>query len=933
MTPVAFRRLGTVATASLFAVAATRLLVAAEPNNLDPVVRAAAAVYEGVRVETLPNGLRVFLKPIPGSPTVSTMMAYKVGSSDEELNATGLSHYLEHLMFKGTEKLMPGDIDRLTQRSGGRNNAYTTEDMTVYHFDFAADQWETGLAVEADRMRNLRIDAKHEFEQEKGAVISELQMNEDQPYDLEYKVILPELFGKTTPYGHPVIGEREHVKGATAAVIKGHYDRWYYPNNASLIVCGGFDEAKALAKIKDLFGSIPKGELPARKQAPPAETRSQPVHKEMPSKFDVPRMIMGFNSVRQGDPDYYSLEVASAVLSNGRTSRLYKKLVEETNVASEIACGQNTGRYPGWFAVQLELLKGQPRDKAEQLVLDEFKKLADEPVSTAELNRVRRTMLSGAVFGREGVHELADSIARGVTVNDLNYLKNYLVKINSVTPADVQAVAKKYLDASKRVVVWSVPQASGGGADKAKDKPGAMPTALRGHGVARMPTALRGHGTRLSRGAEAGGSTFSLKGTKRVQLPNGLTLLLLENHRLPIVVADAYIRNVRLTEPENMAGVANLVGSMLDEGTATRSGPQIATTIEDVGGSLTFGAAGGSVKVLSPDRTLGLELLIDCLTRPSFPSDALERKRAQTLSAIDDAEKRADAQAQRKFSEMVYGPAHPMGRPAIGKRPVVEKLTGHDCRTFHAARFLPNLTILAIVGDFDSQKVVDEVTKLTAHWKSQTPIKPELPAVQKPAEFKQTVLTMPQAEQLYFFMGHPGIRRDNPDFYKLLVMDNVLGTGPGFTDRLSAQLRDREGLAYSVSAAITSTAGEQPGTFTCYISTFPDKFAAVKDGFLKELRRIRAEPPTAEEVEDAKKYLLGSVAFKFTTNDAVASQLLLVERHHLGFGYLDDYKSAVAAVKPADVLAVARKYLDPEHMVLVAAGAVTPDGKPMARPK
>src|SRR5205085_6278594 len=162
-------------------------------------------------------------------------------------------------MFKGTEKIMPGDIDRMTLRFGGKNNAYTSEDYTIYHFDFAADEGAATmrqvLGVEADRMRNLRIDAQHEFEQEKGAVISELEMNEDQPYDLEYKVILPELFGKTTPYGHPVIGEREHVKGATAAVIKGHYDRWYYPNNASLIVCGGFDEAKAIAKIKELFGS------------------------------------------------------------------------------------------------------------------------------------------------------------------------------------------------------------------------------------------------------------------------------------------------------------------------------------------------------------------------------------------------------------------------------------------------------------------------------------------------------------------------------------------------------------------------------------------------------------------------------------------------------------------------------------------------------
>ena len=161
-------------------------------------LRAAAALYEGIRTETLPNGLRVYLKPVPGAATVTTMVAYKVGSSDEDLDNTGLSHYLEHLMFKGTDKIMPGDIDRVTLRNGGQNNAYTSEDYTIYHFDFAADRWEVALEIEADRMRNLRIDAKHEFEQEKGAVVSELEMDEDQLYDLESKTIVPLLFALGT---------------------------------------------------------------------------------------------------------------------------------------------------------------------------------------------------------------------------------------------------------------------------------------------------------------------------------------------------------------------------------------------------------------------------------------------------------------------------------------------------------------------------------------------------------------------------------------------------------------------------------------------------------------------------------------------------------------------------------------------------------------
>src|SRR5262245_61199788 len=321
----------------------------------NPALKAAAALYEGIRTETLPNGLRVYLKPVPGSPLVTTMVAYKVGSSDEDLDHTGLSHYLEHLMFKGTDKIMPGDIDRQTLRNGGANNAYTSEDYTVYHFDFAADLWDIALRIEADRMRNLRIDEKHEFQQEKGAVIEELQRNEDEPWGLEYKAILPLLFGAKAPYGHPVIGEREHVRKATAEVIKAHYDKWYHPNNAALVVCGGFDPDKALAKVKELFGPIPQGTLPQRKLAAPAE-RTGPVRHEFPSKFEVPRLLFGYNGVRRGDPDEPALDVLAAVLGSGKTSRLYKRLVEGEEIAKEVAAGNQPGRYPGWFAVQAELL-------------------------------------------------------------------------------------------------------------------------------------------------------------------------------------------------------------------------------------------------------------------------------------------------------------------------------------------------------------------------------------------------------------------------------------------------------------------------------------------------------------------------------------------------------------------------------------------------
>ncbi len=879
----------------------------------DTAATMAASLYDGIRTETLPNGLRVFLKPIPGSPVVTTMVAYKVGSCDEDEDATGLSHYLEHLMFKGTDKFLPGDIDRMTQRSGGRNNAYTTEDLTNYHFDFAAENWDTALRIEADRMRNLRIDNRHEFQQEKGAVISELEMYEDRPLDLEIKALLPALFGKKAPYGHPVIGERDHVKGATAEVIKNYYDHWYHPNNAALVVVGGFEVDKALARIKELFGSIPSAELPERKASSPFAV-TKPVRIEIPSKFDVPRMVMGFPGVKVGEPDYYALEIAQAVLSGGKTSRLYKKLVEGTQVTSDASASNNAGRHPGWFGISVELLQGKSRDVAEELVLAELKRLADEPVSDAELRRVKQGIVASAIFAREGVHELADSIARGVTLADLDYLKSLLPRLMAVTAAEVQAAAKKYLDPNRRVVVWSVPQATTG-------RGGAS-----GAGPSREPA------KRASKSSASVGA-YDIKRTRRVELPNGLTLLLLENHRMPIVAADAFVRNVRLSEPADKAGIVSLTGAMLDEGTTTRTGDQIATAIEDVGGSLSLTSSGGSVKVLSKDRALGLQLLLDCLIRPSFPKDALERIRAQTLSAIDDAEKQPAERAQQTFAAMIYPEGHPLGRPPLGTKAVVNSLTAADCMAFHTSRFLPNATIVAIAGDFSADEVIDEIKRLTADWKPGPMPKLQLPAVEKRSEPTQKVISMPDSSQLYFYLGHPGIKRTNPDYHKLLVMDYVLGTGSGFTDRLSSRLRDRQGLAYTVSANITSSAGDERGAFTCYIGTYSDKFAVVKDAFLDELHRIRTEPATEAEVEGAKQYLLGSLAFRFTTGSSVAGQAVALERFGLGFDYFDRYRKEIAAVTPADVLAVAKKYLTPDALCLVAAGAIDANGSPLAKPR
>jgi zinc protease len=893
------------------------------------LVKTAQGMFKNLQRVTLDNGLRVYLLPIPGAPTVTTMVAYRVGSADEEKDQTGLSHYLEHLMFKGTDKLLPGDIDRLTQRNGGQNNAYTSEDKTVYFFNFAADRWHIALEIEADRMRNIRIDEKHEFEQEKGAVIAELDAGEDQPWDLEYKTILTLLWPKDSPYSHPVIGQREHVRGATAEIIKRHYDKWYYPNNAALVVVGGFDPDEALKKIKELFGPIPKGDLPPRKEPTFYPERKEPVRKEFESKFDVPRLMIGFNGVTVGSADDPVLDVIHTILSSGKTSRLYHKLVEDERIASEVATGNESGRYPGWFGIYVELLKGKDRKQAEELVFAELRRLASEPISDAELNRARRKILASFVFSRESVMSMARAIADTSiypVAEDVGaFFRDYLDAILKVSKDDIQRVAQKYLDPKKAAIVWSVPK------DEKKQGRGELtrPELTR----PALATWARGKGLLASRQwlrAEGGAAgSFSLTAAQRVVLPNGLTVILLEDHRLPIVVASLEVADVRLREPVEKLGVATLMGNLLEEGTTKRTGKEIAALIEDTGGSLSLGSTGGSVRVLTPDTDLGLGLLFECLKTPSFPAEALERNREQQLSAIADAETQPRTRARQLFLATVYGD-HPLGRPPLGKAEIVEKLTADDVRAFHATAFAPNFATIAIVGDFQAEAMIKKIEALTQDWKKSPLAKPEVKAPPQPQRGEK-IVSDANAAQVHIFIGHLGITRDNPDYYKLLVMDNVLGVGPGFTDRLSANIRDRLGLAYTVTASITGSAGKEPGAFTGFVGTFPKNYLDVKRAFLKEIDRIRDEQPTPQEVDDAKKYLLGSLPFRFTTLSAIAGELLAAERYGLGFNYLEKFRKEVAAVTPADVQAVAKQYLNPQGLVIVAVGAIDSNGKPLTK--
>ncbi|HXI92240.1 MAG TPA: pitrilysin family protein [Blastocatellia bacterium] len=417
---------------------------------------------------------------------------------------------------------------------------------------------------------------------------------------------------------------------------------------------------------------------------------------------------------------------------------------------------------------------------------------------------------------------------------------------------------------------------------------------------------------------------------ERVELPNGLVLLLSENHSIPSVSINAIVRAGSRFETDEKAGLASLIGALLDAGTTSRTSQQIAETIEAVGGQLgTFGdyqSSGAVVRLLSKDAFIGLGVTADLLMNSTFPDDKvhqeIDRRVAQIKARLDVPR----TQASDVFNEIVFKGA-PRHRPPIGYAETVKTLTRADVEGFYRRHYIPQNTMLAIAGDIDKNEVKGMVEATFGKWLCAAEFgTPEVPWPHRQNVPLERFVTASK-EQVNVIIGHVGIERNNPDYYILLVMDTILGSSPGFTSRIPRILRDEQGLAYSTFSNITSSAGLDPGRFVAYIGTAPENLDRAISGLRGEIMRIVEGGVTAEELEAAKLYLTGSFVFHFQRNSQIAEFLLEAEVYGLGFDYLEKYPELIRAISVEDVTRVTRKYIDPQNLTMVVVGPVDEHGK------
>jgi zinc protease len=400
---------------------------------------------------------------------------------------------------------------------------------------------------------------------------------------------------------------------------------------------------------------------------------------------------------------------------------------------------------------------------------------------------------------------------------------------------------------------------------------------------------------------------------------NGLRLLAVRNPGVATfacsVVLDVSVKD----EAPGDEGLANMVGSCLDEGTTRRSALSLAEAVERIGGSLETTTSGGLLECPAEECNKAMRLLREVVTSPSFPLREVRRVRCEVLTGIESDKDDPRTVAGRRYRKEIYK-RHPFARPQYGFARTVNSFKPSDLRRFHGKWFTPQGGFATAAGPGAVETTLDQLERVFGSVTGETVEHGDPPAVAMPADRVDIHLPM-KREQVHVYLGHVGIRRSDPDFYALSVMDHILGSGPGFTSRISRRLRDEMGLCYSVHAGITFSAGLEPGCFTAYIGTSADHRQEAVDGFLEEIVRIRSELPTEEELRDVQDYLTGSFAFALERNSNLLSYAVRARRFDLGFDYIDKYPDLIRSITREDVRRVAEKHLDPDRFFVVSAGA------------
>ncbi|MCC6484547.1 MAG: insulinase family protein [Armatimonadetes bacterium] len=900
---------------------------------------ARADITAGVKETVLDNGLTILTKEVRVAPVVSVNVFYRVGSRNEHTGITGISHLLEHMMFKGSQHFPQGRFEQLIHDRGGINNAATTTDYTYYWELLQSDYLDLALRLEADRMRGALFNAR-DLVSEMPVVRSEMEGRENSPDTLLWQLVDSTAF-QAHPYQWPIIGWRSDVEAITRDQIYAYYQKYYAPNNATVVLVGDFDTASAVALVKKYFGALKP--LPK----PPSVHTQEPVQRgertaDLSTAGSAQRVLLSWKIPSEKDPDIVALDVLEQILSGGRSSRIYQALVE-SGIATDAFAYSATRIDPSLFYAGATAQANRTNAEMEKALMAEIQRVQSTPPEAEELQRAKRQIEAAFVFSNDDVRSQAQLLGRYQMVSNWRRLSDYLPSLARVTPADVQRVAKKYLIPSTRTAGYFTPEgppvaerpapgSPGGPANyRTGDRPPLVPVSNQkrtGAAIAQQQKQKTKPPTSANSATNAApvpdrSPRRAIKPV-RYTLGNGVVLIVLNNPANSSVSISGSLNAGGWLEGPGEKNVSDVTADMLSRGTATRTSLQFASAVEDMGAALSISSEVESTRItgrcLSRDFEKWTALLADALRNPVFPEQDLERLKAQDVSFLQQQKESPAALAEREFMNRLYPEGHPYHPGDIDKDIQSYKtITAQDLKRFHNRYYGPKGMILTVVGDVTPEQVKAVVEQQLGGWPAQDGYRqtqiPDVPARNSSFDY----IRVPDKSQTNAVYGWPGgLKRSDKTYYAAVVMNEILGGGSVLTSRLGQSIRGKMGLVYDVGTGFQATLGEGPWEAT--LGANPANAEKAVRELIRGVDLMKSKGPTQEEVRVAKQYIVGVLSLRLATNAGVAGFLLSSEFYNLGLDYLNTFRDLYGSVTAAQVTEAARKYLHPESATLVVAG-------------
>ncbi|MEP6937983.1 MAG: pitrilysin family protein [Chthoniobacterales bacterium] len=822
----------------------------------------------------LPNGLTLLVQEDRSAPVASVQAWCGTGSIDEDANlGGGLSHLLEHMLFKGTKTRRANAIAQKIQDVGGYINAYTSFDRTVYWVDVPKEGVTAALDVLADAMLNSILPPE-EYAKEQEVIRREFAMGFDDPDRMAGQLLFATAYQRH-PYRLPVIGHLDIFNQLTHAQLTGYYQGRYLPNNLTFVIVGDVDGEHVHQQLVTLFKDVPAKSLkPVFIPAEPPQLGRREAHQEFAT--ELTRLSLAWHIPEITHPDVPALDLLSTILGGGRSSRLYRRVREEAGLAHGISAFSYTPGQPGLLGIDATV-DPENRVPTQELVLQIVAEIQQSAVTPEELTKAKKISLShhlGALTTMRG--QASDLGSNWFLTRNLNFTRDYLAAVQRVSVEDIRRVTANYLTDDNLTIVSLNPK-------------GAL--------------VAKADATRPVVGGEI----------QKYELASGLRLLVREDPRLPLVAITAVFRGGLLAETPGTNGITHLLAKTLLKGTGSRTAEQIADTLEAVGGSIGSDSGNNSfnvtIDVTQPDLKLGAEILADVLLNATLPQKALAREKQVQLAGIKEEEEQLTAVARNILREALFA-EHPYALRAKGTAASVKKLTQKDVIAFRDRYLVARNGVISVFGNVKAAEVKQLFEQLLGAMKSG---ELALTAAPKGTSLAKTVEveSLKEKAQGVLMVGFRGADLFSPDRHALELIDEA---SSDLGSRFFVRIREQMGLAYYVGS--TQMQGLVPGLFAFYLGTDPEKIERVRAELLDEIRQLAADGLTEEELTRAKKKLIGQQQISNQSNDAFGYMAALDELYGLGFAYYQTLEREIEAVTVSEAKRVAAKYFRDQPCVL-----------------